>query len=204
MIVAVITILLVFILFAWSISKMFEQHNNKKQQMSMMKEERQSRTYVAKLDDCEIIEGLEVSVKSSCNVTLTRDELIISCVGIDYNLSRSRILGAALKMANELTGAVSANIGGAVAGGLLFGGVGAIVGGMSSSERENRRYLIVNYLDKQNEIKVLCIYIKGKPYNFTSDPVERSVHIEQFNYELAKLTESLCKIDVQKKISVDL
>jgi hypothetical protein len=66
-------------------------------------------------------------------------------------------------------GKPSANIGGAIAGGLLFGGVGAIIGGLQSKETITKMSFLFKTNDFNNpniEIPIIALSLKKGSYEY--------------------------------------
>jgi len=63
-------------------------------------------------------------------------------------------------------------IGRAVAGGLLFGGVGAVVGAVSGTAKKeikkNEFFFLISYISKDGEEKILNYSTAGETYNYSS------------------------------------
>lgn len=96
----------------------------------------------------------------------TEEVLQIYHDGIKITLPYNRIVGFSLE--NETTLANSGSgLGGAIIGGALFGGIGAIVGQQASKGKTNTKWIgTLNYKDKEGEYKSLSFIQSGamSPY----------------------------------------
>lgn len=110
-------------------------------------------------------EGLGIKVDGSCFIKLTNYHLQICDYAkrIILNIDLKNIVNAAVISDKELIEKDKSVIARGLVGGVLFGGVGLLLGGLSGvgSKHKNKQidYLIVNYKDN-GEDKVLSVYAK--------------------------------------------
>lgn len=94
--------------------------------------------------------GLSLPEKAKCHVYLCNDKIVIEGNGITFNLSRNKITDISLKTDKEISKAYVSSSGGAVGGALLFGPLGALIGGRVKEKKDitTTTYLIFTY-DKE-------------------------------------------------------
>ncbi len=103
------------------------------------------------------ISGLPLSEQSLCKVFLCEDKIIIKNIKNDsiYNLSMNKILDVNIKSEKEIQTNYTSSIGGAVGGAILFGPLGAMIGGRRKKKVDKicHSYLILTYKnEKENKI----------------------------------------------------
>lgn len=92
--------------------------------------------------------GLPIAENSICILHLSENRIVVDCKGSVYNLDVARILDMSIKDSKEIKNSIS----GAVGGAMLFGPLGAFIGGSST---ELHRFFIIIYKDKNDKEK--CI-----------------------------------------------
>lgn len=125
--------------------------------------------------------GLPIPEGADCSIFLCEDKIIFERNEKSYTLPMTKITDITIKTDTEIQKSYVSSIGGAVAGGILFGPLGAIIGGRTkekSSKKENQ-YLIFSY-DKDNCIDYISFDVTGIlgassfVYYFLSIPKEKS------------------------------
>jgi hypothetical protein len=103
------------------------------------------------------VEGLPISEKTICVLSLTPDKLLIEGGGTDFNIGNSQIRAVEVKTDTEIANIVHSSAAKGIAGGLLFGPIGLIVGSRAKSKekRTNTYYLIINYMNSSGEMAAL-------------------------------------------------
>ena len=125
----------------------------------------------------EIIQSLNVSyfsgisdyiVGAAVHLTLQEDKLLIKSRAYKLppaSLQYQQITSAGITKGSYIVEKDSSVVENAVVGGLLFGGLGAIIGGMSGAagkKKLNGEFLILNYKPSDSEtIKVISFQIVG-------------------------------------------
>ena len=102
------------------------------------------------------VNGLPIAENVSCYIKYYADRIEISASGTEYNIAMDRITDICTKTEMELQQQYVSSAGGAVAGALMFGAVGAAIGGRTK-KKENRKYshyFIITYM-KDDEVKYL-------------------------------------------------
>ncbi len=110
--------------------------------------------------------GLPLSQDTSCEITVENDCFKISGGGNVFELKKNKITDIAVKTDAEIQKQYVSSIGGAVAGGMVFGPLGAIVGGRAKEKKTTTitYYLIFTYRSKDEidyasfEIPFNCFY----------------------------------------------
>ncbi len=147
--IIVIGILLLFIIFC--IHKIVLSLSLKSKQREGKKQNNAKVFIVAKH-----MSGLPLAEQSLCNVLLCEDKIIIKNVKNDsiYNLSIEKILDVNIKSEEEIQTNYTSSIGGAVGGAVLFGPLGAMIGGRRKKKVDKicHSYLIFTYNnEKENK-----------------------------------------------------
>jgi len=91
--------------------------------------------------------GLPVPEGVFCNLFLLPDKLQVHASGTQFDLDLTRITDVVEKTDVEIQKQMVSSAGGAVAGGLLLGPVGALIGGRAKTKtsREIKSYMIISY-----------------------------------------------------------
>ena len=106
------------------------------------------------------IYGLPVAEDVNCNVILSDDKITFFAGGVNFELEKNQITDIMLKTDTEIQNQYVSSIGGAAAGFLILGPVGAIIGGRAKKKtiRKNTYYLIITYKSSDSdEIKYICL-----------------------------------------------
>lgn len=106
------------------------------------------------------VEGLPADDKTAASLFACSDRLVIDCASNSFEIFNDKIMIVKAMSETEVLEANKSVIGRAVVGGLLLGGLGAIVGGISGVGTKRKKgktnnYLIINYLNKDNEPNVI-------------------------------------------------
>ena len=83
-----------------------------------------------------------------CKLTCFRSRIIIQANGQEFNLQTDKLIDVSIMTNTEIHKQYVSSAGGAVAGAMLLGPIGAILGGSDSkrSIKTNTKYLIFTYL----------------------------------------------------------
>lgn len=100
--------------------------------------------------------GLPLAEGSMCSVKYTEDRFVISGGGSEFNLSYDKITDVTVKTDIEIQKAYVSSIGGAIGGAVVFGPLGAMIGGRAKEKKSTSRYyyLIITYL-KDDKIEYI-------------------------------------------------
>ncbi|MFR3648953.1 MAG: hypothetical protein ACLTXE_17995 [Enterocloster aldenensis] len=111
-----------------------------------------------------LFSGLKIPEHTACKVSIYEDSLSIEANGVKYVLKNDRIKDVCAKTDIEIQKHYVSSAGGAVGGAVLFGAVGAMIGGRvkEKTDRNIRNYLIVTY-DKDGEPDYIAFDVTGNP-----------------------------------------
>ncbi|HHW90703.1 MAG TPA: hypothetical protein GX745_07380 [Clostridiales bacterium] len=98
--------------------------------------------------------GLPIPEHTLCQVYSTPSRIEIVANGQQFNLTKEKIIDVSITTNTEIQKQLVSSSGGAVGGALLFGAVGALIGGRTKAEevKQVKSYLIFTY-QKENETK---------------------------------------------------
>lgn len=98
--------------------------------------------------------GLPIPENTLCQVYSTPSRIEIVANGQQFNLTKEKIIDVSITTNTEIQKQLVSSSGGAVGGALLFGAVGALIGGRTKAEevKQVKSYLIFTY-QKENETK---------------------------------------------------
>lgn len=139
--------------------KMIEKQEAKRQ------EEIESFTSITR--DFTHTAGLSAAPDALCSLTLNKENLLIHGSGFDYNLALSRISSMDLKTDKDIQTFVnqSSSAGKALAGAMMFGVVGALVGGRTKTTTTQhvtyQFFLVVTYR-KEEDIDYMIFKSNGQ------------------------------------------
>lgn len=118
--------------------------------------------YLKTIDAVEIFNGTHVAGlpigETNCTITFFNDQIKIEGGGAQYNISTDKLRDVKVKQDTEIQKEISSSLVKGVAGGLLFGTAGAIIGSRVKTKKklEVTLYLIINYLNKDNQMDSIC------------------------------------------------
>lgn len=97
------------------------------------------------------VEGLPLAEKTLCSLSLVDNTLVISGGGSEFVLNTSQIGAAEVKTDVEIAHIVTSSAAKGIAGGLLFGPIGLVVGSRAKSKEKRTAtpYLILNYTNSE-------------------------------------------------------
>lgn len=103
------------------------------------------------------VNGLPLAENAACIIESFPDKFSFSSGKATFDLDKNKITDMCIKTDNELQQQYVSSIGGAVGGAMLFGPLGAIIGGRSKKKTVSRKtisYLIITY-ESDNTIKYI-------------------------------------------------
>lgn len=112
-----------------------------------------------------ILSGLNLPEETLCKVTSLENDIEIEGNGIKYRLKKEKILDVCTKTNTEIEKQYVSSIGGAVGGAVLFGPIGAMIGGRAKKKvsRSVHTYLIFTY-DKEGSPDYIAFVVTGVPH----------------------------------------
>lgn len=111
------------------------------------------------------VNGLPLAENLLCEVFLYPDRIEFKAGTTNIKLAREKITDMCLKFDTEIQNQAVSSIGGAIAGGVMFGTLGAIIGGRAKNKKvkTTTQYLIITYTGEQGELKYIGFDIKNNP-----------------------------------------
>lgn len=113
------------------------------------------------------VSGLSVAENVFCTIRSFADRYQFIANGVEMNLQRSKITDVSIKTDTEIQTQYVSSVGGAVGGAVLFGPLGAIIGGRAKQKKTKTvsQYLIITYWSNENELKYICFDVTGRVYS---------------------------------------
>ena len=143
-----ITLLFVFFCFYMFIATSKAQHKRKKQ----LKELKNN----GMLTNLTLlhVSGLPIAENLLCQIYSYPDRIEFKSGTTNITLERSKITDMCIKTDVEIQKQMVSNPGGAIAGAIMFGTLGAIIGGREKSKTKKKisSYLIITYINNQEEL----------------------------------------------------
>lgn len=127
------------------------------------------------------VNGLPIAENINCNVTATDDKFIFSSGVMKFELEKVKITDMCINTDRELQQQYVSSVGGTIAGAVLFGPLGAIIGGRAKKKKvkdEVHNYFIITY--QSDGIKYIVFevgFITASANKFISE--FKSSHKEQ-------------------------
>lgn len=111
------------------------------------------------------VNGLPIAENLLCEVFSYPDRIEFKIGSTNIKLVREKITDMCLKLDTEIVNQAVSSIGGAIAGGVMFGTLGAIIGGRVKNKKikTTTQYLIITYTGEQGELKYIGFDIKNNP-----------------------------------------
>lgn len=110
------------------------------------------------------IAGLPVAEGMDCFIYLCNDKIIFERNGSTYNLLMDKINDISIKTDVEIQKAYVSSVGGAIGGAVLFGPLGAMVGGRAKAKttRNLQKFLIFTY-EKEENVDYISFDVTNAP-----------------------------------------
>lgn len=113
------------------------------------------------------VSGLELPPETACTVAYYPDRITISAMNQNFSLRHDRIKDVSTKTVTEIQKQYVSSAGGAVAGGLVFGPLGALIGGRTKTKYDQRdtRFIIFTYADSADGQKLQYIVFRYSAFD---------------------------------------
>lgn len=114
------------------------------------------------------IDGLQIQKDTLTDLYATRDKLVLDSKSGRFEIPNERIEKYAIISGRQITQVEKSVVGRAIVGGILLGGVGAIVGALSANGTKEKvgkeeYFLIINYIDKNGETAAISFVFMSNP-----------------------------------------
>lgn len=114
----------------------------------------------------QLVGGLNLPEGTTCSTMCYEDKISFSANGQDFSLLADKLIDVSVMTTKEIQKQYVSSIGGAVAGAMLLGPIGAILGGSAQQKsiRKNNKYLVFTYLSDEETKYVIfdvtsCAYV---------------------------------------------
>jgi hypothetical protein len=126
-----------------------------------------SKTKVRTLSNAQHVAGLPISQGAECEILYNNEKFAFSGAGVKFNLPVRRVLDVAVKTDTEIQKAYVSSVGGAVGGAVLFGPLGAIIGGRSKQKKTKKvtYYFVLTYKKEDESIDYISFEIKERVHS---------------------------------------
>lgn len=106
-----------------------------------------------------VLSGLPIPSGTKCNLYIYSDS--ISCVtnATTFSVKADKIISITVDKSTEIQKQAVFSVGGAIAGGMMFGGIGAVIGGRAKTKNIKTKtiYFSILYKDKNNKIQNIIL-----------------------------------------------
>lgn len=136
---------------------------------------------------CKHVNGLPLPENMSCTIRSYPDKFKVISSSANFTIDRKKIIDISKKTDVEIQKQYVSSIGGAAAGAVLFGPIGAIIGGRAK-QKTNKNflyYLIVSYR-KDGDLAYLAFEVNQTDSNVSSllKEFKQNNVTQKLNYEL--------------------
>lgn len=133
---------------------LFFAKGKSKEEKAKVKSERMSTT------QAKHFAGLSLAEGTNCMIRHNPDGFVFTAGGNTFNLSDDKITDMCIKTDAEIQRQYVSSVGGAVGGAVLFGPIGAMIGGRAKEKRTTNltHYLIITYL-KDGQVAYVCFEV---------------------------------------------
>ncbi len=109
------------------------------------------------------VNGLPIAENLLCEILSYSDRIDFKAGTTNIKLPREKITDMCIKTDTEIQKQAVSSVGGAIAGGVMFGPLGAIIGGRAKNKKvkTTTQYLIITYTGEQGELKYIGFDIKN-------------------------------------------
>lgn len=112
------------------------------------------------------VNGLPIAENLLCEIRSYQDRIEFKAGTTNIKLPREKITDMCIKTDQDIQKQAVSSIGGAIAGGMVFGPLGAIIGGRSKNKKVKTvtQYLIITYTGEQGELKYIGFDINNNSF----------------------------------------
>ncbi len=109
------------------------------------------------------VNGLPITENMPCEISSYPDRIEFESGTTKISLARQKITDMCIKTDTEIQQQAVSSVGGAIAGGVMFGPLGAIIGGRAKNKKVKTvtKYLIITYLNDTKEMKYIGFDIQN-------------------------------------------
>lgn len=157
----IIGVLLVIVIFCFKMARLTSKgKKNEKQQLNALKA--QGLTIHATFPH---VNGLPIAENLLCEIFSFPNRIEFKSGTTNITLMREKITYMCIKTDTEIQQQLVSSVGGAIAGGAMFGTLGAVIGGRAKTKKIKTvtKYLIITYMNNQNELTYIGFEL---PNNF--------------------------------------
>lgn len=103
--------------------------------------------------------GLPIAEDIDCTLYAFSDKLVLSASGADFAINFDKVTDIQYLSEKDVQHIVHSSVSGAIAGSLLFGTLGAIIGGRAKTKTQTSYsyYLIITYKNTNDELAVMAL-----------------------------------------------
>ncbi|GEM_PF-5943980 len=111
--------------------------------------------------NAELVRGLPLGGGTDCKLAYGYDSLVVEGAGCTFSLAYKKIVDLKVKTDKKTESQYVSSAGGAVAGAMLFGVIGAMIGGRVKRHNyvQGNTFFIVTYKNDEKELKVIVFKI---------------------------------------------
>ncbi len=147
-----------------AINMLFTLPNKRKKRKELKEKQNESKekgTEILAKISVHHVEGLPISEKTSCELALTSNNLSIIGGGTNFNIAAYQLKAVELKTDKEIANIVHSSAVKGIAGGLLFGPIGLVVGARATNKEKKtyKHYLILNYINSTGELAAIMFNV---------------------------------------------
>lgn len=115
------------------------------------------------------VNGLPIAENLLCEIRSYQDRIEFKAGTTNIKLPREKITDMCIKTDQDIQNQAVSSIGGAIAGGMMFGPLGAIIGGRAKNKKVKTvtQYLIITYTGEQGELKYIGFDINNNSFSAT-------------------------------------
>lgn len=106
-----------------------------------------------------VVEGLPIPTGTKCSLYLKSNCILCKSAGTEFSIPKERIISVVVDKSKNIQKQIVSSAGGALAGGLMLGAVGAAFGGRAKTKKvvSKKTFLSVVYKGKDGEVKNLLL-----------------------------------------------